>query len=59
MNSDQPETIACEICKKEIPKSAALQAEGEDYVLYFCDIKCLDYWKQGQVGLPEGKKEED
>jgi YHS domain-containing protein len=37
--------ISCHVCKKLIPKAAALHAEGEDYVLYFCNIECLDYWK--------------
>jgi hypothetical protein len=40
--------IACHVCKKMIPKAAALHAEGEEYVLHFCDIGCLDYWKSQQ-----------
>lgn len=42
----QDEKIACHVCKKIIPKAAALHAEGQDYVLHFCDISCLDYWKK-------------
>ncbi|MFQ6037476.1 MAG: DUF3330 domain-containing protein [Candidatus Aminicenantales bacterium] len=38
--------IACHVCRKEIPKAAALHAEGEEYVLHFCDISCLDFWKK-------------
>ena len=41
----EKEKIECHICKKMIPKAAALHAEGREYVLYFCDISCLDYWK--------------
>lgn len=44
--SEKEEKIACEVCKKIIPKSAALHAEGEGYVQHFCDIKCLDYWEK-------------
>lgn len=40
----EQEKISCHICKKEIPKAAALTAEGKEYVLNFCDISCLDYW---------------
>jgi ribosomal protein S26 len=40
--------IPCHICKKMIPKAAAVHAEGRDYVLHFCDIDCLDYWKKEQ-----------
>jgi len=28
-----------------VPKAAALHAEGQDYVLHFCNIECLDFWK--------------
>ncbi len=52
MNETQ-EKISCHICKKEIPKAAALTAEGQDYVLNFCDISCLDYWKK------ENKEDKD
>ena len=44
--SEEQGKISCHICKKEIPKAAALSAEGEEYVLHFCDISCLDYWKK-------------
>jgi len=42
------EKIPCHVCKKMIPKAAALHAEGRDYVLHFCNIECLDYWKKEQ-----------
>lgn len=40
------EKISCHVCKKIIPRAAALHSEGEEYVLHFCDIECLDYWKK-------------
>jgi hypothetical protein len=45
MKDTEEKKIACCICKKLIPKAAALHAEGEQYVLHFCDIECLDFWK--------------
>lgn len=42
----EEEKISCHVCKKVIPKAAALHAEGQDYVFYFCETKCLDYWKK-------------
>jgi len=42
---EDEQKIACEVCKKLIPKDAALHAEGQDYVLHFCNLECLDYWK--------------
>lgn len=32
--------LSCEVCCKEIPKSAALTVEGADYVRYFCGVEC-------------------
>ncbi len=43
---EKEEKIACHVCKKEIPKAAALHSEGREYVFYFCNIDCLDYWKK-------------
>jgi len=44
--SEKVEKIPCHICKKMIPKAAAVHSEGRDYVLHFCDIDCLEYWKE-------------
>lgn len=44
--SENEEKISCHICKKMIPKATALHAEGEHYVLHFCDLGCMDYWKK-------------
>ena len=40
------EKISCQVCKKLIPKAVALHPEGQDYVLNFCSIECMDYWKE-------------
>jgi hypothetical protein len=45
MKKEEEEKIACHVCKEIIPKAAALHAEGQDYVLHFCNLECLDYWK--------------
>ena len=45
---DDMEKIACHICKKIIPKAAALHSEGQEYVLHFCNVECIDYWKKEQ-----------
>ena len=36
----------CKECSKEIPESAALTAEGIDYVWHFCGRKCYKKWEQ-------------
>ena len=51
--SDKDEKIACHVCKKLIPKAAAVHSEGEDYVLHFCDTSCLTFWEKDE----EKKKE--
>ena len=47
--NNKEEKIACHVCKKEVPKAAAVHAEGEGYVLHFCNIECMDYWKKEQA----------
>ena len=37
--------IACDICLKEIPASAAKNEETSDYVFHFCGIDCYAKWK--------------
>jgi hypothetical protein len=54
--TEKEEKIACHICKKMIPKATALHAEGEEYVIHFCDLDCMDYWKKGQKEEKEEKK---
>ena len=40
------QTVACEVCMKEVPLSAANTAEAVDYVAYFCGLACYDVWQQ-------------
>ena len=35
-----PAMLSCDVCLKEIPKSAAMTAEGADYVGEFCGLEC-------------------
>jgi hypothetical protein len=50
----EPETVACEICMKEVPASEAKTAEGTDYVLHFCGLDCFAKWQE-QAQREEGK----
>ena len=54
--SDENEKIACEVCKKMVPKAAAVHAEGEEYVLHFCDTSCLAFWEKDKK--KEGEKKD-
>jgi len=47
--------ISCHVCKKDIPKAAALNAEGEEYVYYFCEDQCLTHWKKEEEDKKEKK----
>jgi len=40
-----PETVACRICLKEIPRSVAESAEAVEYVYYFCGPECYAEWR--------------
>lgn len=52
--------LKCKICSKEIPKSAAMSAEGVDYVWNFCGKECYDKWqnmqKQNDKNISKNKK---
>ena len=49
------EKIACHVCKKMIPKAAALHSEGQEYVFHFCDTECMDYWKKEEEKKKKNK----
>lgn len=39
------DTVACHSCQREVPRSVAEQAEGADYLLYFCGLDCFAKWR--------------
>ncbi|TRZ63921.1 MAG: DUF3330 domain-containing protein [Rhodocyclaceae bacterium] len=39
------ELVACEVCMKEVPISAAATSEASDYVAHFCGMECHEKWK--------------
>jgi hypothetical protein len=41
---EEPQTVACEVCLKEIPRSEALNAEAAEYVAHFCGLDCYRTW---------------
>lgn len=41
--------VPCEVCKKEIPKSVALSAEDQDYVLHFWGRDCYEEWSTERI----------
>lgn len=42
LQPDDVEKVACSVCQKEIPLSAAFTPEGMDYVGEFCGIECYE-----------------
>lgn len=46
--------VVCDLCKTEIPHSAALTFEGEDYAVHFCGLGCLNAWKDRYLGKAPG-----
>lgn len=57
--TDNEEKISCHVCKKIIPKAAAVHAEGEEYVIHFCDLGCLDHWKTEKKRSKKKEKKKD
>lgn len=48
-NPVEIETVACDICRKEVPLSEAKTPEAVDYVAHFCGLECYEQWKQQSV----------
>lgn len=42
--SRSDEDVACQLCGKQIPRSAAQSAEGRDYTYFFCSEGCRQRW---------------
>jgi hypothetical protein len=36
--------VRCSCCRREIPRSAAINPEAGDYALYFCGLNCYREW---------------
>ena len=56
--TEEQEKIACHVCKKEIPKAAALNAEGKEYVHYFCNTSCLAWWEDNEKNKEKEEKQQ-
>jgi len=44
-----PETLECVQCRKEIPADAAMMAESQEYIVYFCSPGCHRAWEEAQA----------
>ncbi len=53
---EMPEQISCEICLKEVPRTEAMNAEGSEYVLYFCGLECYEKWSGDKTATGAGEK---
>jgi hypothetical protein len=47
-SNDEPR-VQCEVCLKEIPKSAAHSAEALEAIVYFCGLDCYEEWAADQI----------
>ena len=42
----EKETVACEVCLKEVPVSGTKSIETTDYVYHFCGLECYSQWQK-------------
>lgn len=57
-NPNPAATLSCEVCLKEIPRTAALTAEGTDYVGQYCGLECYqEFLKQPEASAEAAKEE--
>jgi hypothetical protein len=50
--SADPQSVFCEVCLKQVPKSEALVAEGKDFAAYFCSNTCYERWRGQRAPAP-------
>ena len=43
VNMVEIEKVHCEVCKKDIPTSVVITAEGAEYVHHFCSVECQEH----------------
>lgn len=53
--SVKPVQLACAVCMKEIPLTAAIVPEATDYVVHFCSSDCYAKWQQQKGARPPEK----
>jgi hypothetical protein len=44
MDSDN-KVMTCGSCGRQVPRSEAVVAEAQEYMMYFCGVDCLDEWR--------------
>jgi hypothetical protein len=52
-SEDTCEIVACQLCLKEIPASAAKDFQGQDYVMHFCGLECMQAWEERHPAKPQ------
>lgn len=56
-NTSPAASLSCEVCLKEIPRTAALTAEGTDYVGEYCGLECYQEFLKQPDATAEPAKE--
>jgi hypothetical protein len=46
LKPNEEKLVACKVCMKEVPASAAKSEEAADYVFYFCGSVCFEKWRR-------------
>jgi len=39
-------TVACAVCRNEIPASEAVVPEATDYLIHLCGLDCYEKWRR-------------
>ncbi|MEW6765488.1 MAG: DUF3330 domain-containing protein [Pseudomonadota bacterium] len=51
----EPETVVCDVCLKEIPKSEAKSVEAVEYIVHFCGLECYERWERERSKAEHGR----
>lgn len=60
LSLSESEQVSCEVCMKEVPRSAAVDFEVGDYVAHFCGLECYAQWKGNRTeeeSVPDGDRQ--
>lgn len=48
----QSELVSCNVCQQEVPHTAGLTVEAQEYLFFFCGHGCYTTWQHQNGASP-------
>lgn len=55
--TELPEQVSCQVCRKLLPADEAVVEEAKDYVHWFCGQDCYQHWQHDHDQGQESSRE--